>query len=182
MATGALDSNGIWQYGEDDSNTTFSALLNRLGSSTSTQMGKALYSGRVIQTVSTFYNTGFSTSSTSMVDTGLTLTITPRFSNSKILVMVNQGGFGSYSSGSNEFLGQLVRNATVIQNLKQQISVGGQSYFSNNMVFLDSPATTSATTYKTRVSVTSAANGIFLQWPATSWATSATITLMEIAA
>lgn len=35
MATGALDANGIWQYGEDDSNSTFSALLNRLATSTS---------------------------------------------------------------------------------------------------------------------------------------------------
>lgn len=39
MATGANDANGIWQYGEDDSNTTFSALLNRLGASTSTAIG-----------------------------------------------------------------------------------------------------------------------------------------------
>lgn len=35
MATGALDANGIWQYGEDDSEATASALLNKLASSTS---------------------------------------------------------------------------------------------------------------------------------------------------
>ena len=35
MATGALDANGIWQYGEDDSEPTFSGLLNKLGESTS---------------------------------------------------------------------------------------------------------------------------------------------------
>lgn len=35
MATGALDANGIWQYGEDDSEATASALLNKLGQSTS---------------------------------------------------------------------------------------------------------------------------------------------------
>lgn len=35
MATGALDANGIWQYGEDDSETTFSGLLNKLGDSVS---------------------------------------------------------------------------------------------------------------------------------------------------
>lgn len=39
MATGALDANGIWQYGEDDSEATFSALLNKLGSSVSTKFG-----------------------------------------------------------------------------------------------------------------------------------------------
>lgn len=36
MATGALDANGIWQYGEDDSEPTFSGLLNKLAGSTST--------------------------------------------------------------------------------------------------------------------------------------------------
>lgn len=36
MATGALDANGIWQYGEDDSEPTFSGMLNKLASSTST--------------------------------------------------------------------------------------------------------------------------------------------------
>ena len=35
MATGALDANGIWQYGEDDSEPTFSGLINKLASSTS---------------------------------------------------------------------------------------------------------------------------------------------------
>lgn len=41
MATGALDANGIWQYGEDDSETTFSVLLNKLGGSTSTVIGNS---------------------------------------------------------------------------------------------------------------------------------------------
>ena len=35
MATGALDTNGVWQYGEDDVEPTFSDLLNLLASSTS---------------------------------------------------------------------------------------------------------------------------------------------------
>lgn len=35
MATGSLDANGIWIYGEDDSETTFSGLLNKLGDSVS---------------------------------------------------------------------------------------------------------------------------------------------------
>jgi hypothetical protein len=39
MATGALDANGIWIYGEDDSEATFSALLNKLGDSTSDEVG-----------------------------------------------------------------------------------------------------------------------------------------------
>jgi hypothetical protein len=39
MATGSLDANGIWIYGEDDSEATFSALLNKLGDSTSDEVG-----------------------------------------------------------------------------------------------------------------------------------------------
>lgn len=38
MATGSLDANGIWQYGEDDSEPTFSGLLNKLAESTSTKV------------------------------------------------------------------------------------------------------------------------------------------------
>jgi hypothetical protein len=39
MATGSLDANGIWIYGEDDSEPTFSGLLNKLGDSTSDAVG-----------------------------------------------------------------------------------------------------------------------------------------------
>lgn len=39
MATGAPGTNGVWQYGEDDSETTFSALLNKAASTTDTQIG-----------------------------------------------------------------------------------------------------------------------------------------------
>lgn len=39
MATGAPGTQGIWQYGEDDSEATFSALLNKVASTTNTQIG-----------------------------------------------------------------------------------------------------------------------------------------------
>ena len=39
MATGAPGTNGVWQYGEDDSEATFSALLNKVASTTNTQIG-----------------------------------------------------------------------------------------------------------------------------------------------
>lgn len=47
MATGSLDANGIWIYGEDDSETTFSGLLNKLGDSVSDKFtgGLAIASG-----------------------------------------------------------------------------------------------------------------------------------------
>jgi hypothetical protein len=39
MATGAPGTNGVWQYGEDDSEATFSALLNKAASTTNTAIG-----------------------------------------------------------------------------------------------------------------------------------------------
>lgn len=50
MATGALDANGIWQFGEDDSETTFSALLNKLGGSTSTTVTRLEEMGGITST------------------------------------------------------------------------------------------------------------------------------------
>lgn len=38
MATGALDANGIWQYGEDDSLSPYSPYMNKGQSSVSTQI------------------------------------------------------------------------------------------------------------------------------------------------
>ena len=42
MATGSLDANGIWLYGEDDSEATASALLNKLGNSISDKFDNGL--------------------------------------------------------------------------------------------------------------------------------------------
>ena len=39
MATGAPGTNGVWQYGEDDSEATFSALLNKAASTTDAAIG-----------------------------------------------------------------------------------------------------------------------------------------------
>ena len=39
MAAGALDTNGVWQYGEDDQRDTFSALLNIGQDATSDAIG-----------------------------------------------------------------------------------------------------------------------------------------------
>jgi len=74
MATGAPGTNGVWQYGEDDSEATFSALLNKAASTTDTQIGAdrarltALEAnGRILNVVSATYATQTSTTSTSFV-------------------------------------------------------------------------------------------------------------------
>lgn len=47
MATGYIDANGIWNYGEDDSDSTFSELLNRLATSTSAVVQDPTVSGKM---------------------------------------------------------------------------------------------------------------------------------------
>ena len=135
-------------------------------------------SGSVIQVVNAQFDnpSQFTTTSTSAVSTTLTLSITPKFATSKILVfsntqIINQasgvnGGMAIYRNGST--------------------SLGWNSWFygsaSNNWVpatniSYDSPATTSATTYT--LYIKSGGGTISVFWGSGS---SSTITAMEIAA
>jgi hypothetical protein len=96
--------------------------------------------------------------------TGLSATITPASASNKVLVMTNIGG-GSRASGAGNW--KLLRGSTQIAN-PDDASNRSRNAFSGGMwitsdhdamramvgTFLDSPATTSATTYKVQ-----AANG-----------------------
>ena len=152
MATGALDTNGIWQYGEDDSEATFSALLNKLAASTSTEIGDLNLPGRVVQIAYGSSTTSKSTSSTSYVTTNLQGTITPKFSNSRIFIIAHQlcnnstanttgtwTLFRDSTSGTN--LGNGASGITDIYNSAGSTSVGV------TQLARDTPGTTSAVTY-----------------------------------
>jgi hypothetical protein len=120
---------------------------------------QAVAGGKVAQVVSVDKLDTFSTSSTSYVDvTGWTATITPTASNSKVLVFYST----TASHDGNAWAGfQILRGATAIGNgtasgitspankaYRDGDSNGGRSVAG---MFLDSPATTSATTYKIQV-------------------------------
>ena len=137
--------------------------------------------GNVIQVVGATQATQTSTTSTSYVDTGLTATITPTSSSSKILVIYSaqfRRSTGDVSNGVNVIL---VRGSTQIQK------AAGYGGFTNTSIFqtwnvassyVDSPATTSATTYKVQFSSTiSGQQAVYLTDGAEGY-----ITLMEIAA
>lgn len=185
MATGAPGTNGVWQYGEDDSEATFSALLNKAASTTDTQLGldrtrltTLELSGRIIQTVSVNYATQVTTTSDSYVTTGLTASITPRYSNSKIYVVVNDT---CNPSGNGAFF-TIFRNGTGGTNLGS----GSQGFTyiygatglvtSIGMTILDSPATTSSTSYTLAFRANTAGQGQTAQYTTTK----ATITLLEV--
>lgn len=155
MATGAPDSNGIWIYGEDDSEATFSALINKLGNSTSTAIAPLLSGMEVRQIVQGSTATTVTNSTSTMADTGLSVTITPQYSDSKLLVIVNHKGVSKTAGAP--------ANCTTIELLKNNVLVdyvakdfgytADSSYDANkdvNYFLVQTSGVTSALTYKTR--------------------------------
>ena len=119
---------------------------------------QAVAGGKVAQVVTTVKTDTFSTTLNTWNDvTGMTVTITPTASTSKILVLVN---LSAGVSGDVYVSYRLVRGSTVIdagdaagiRPLAFASFLGGSNGayagWSPNTNFLDSPATTSATTYK----------------------------------
>lgn len=137
--------------------------------------------GSVIQTVNATYSTQTSTTSSSFVDTGLTATITPQFANSKILIIASQNGLQKSSADIRVQL-QLVRNGSNIVYFESEIMFTGGAASQNassSLNYLDSPATTSAVTYKTQIRIGAGSGTIYWNTIASVVCTS-TITLMEI--
>lgn len=184
MATGAPGTNGVWQYGEDDSEATFSALLNKAASTTDTQLGldrarltTLELAGRIIQTVSASYATQVQTTSDTYVTTNLTATITPRYSNSKILIIVNSG---MACTGNGAFM-NIFRGAITGTGLAGLNNGFGYLYTPSfagiqTIQYLDSPATTSATTYTLGFRANTAGQTQTAQWANSR----AVITLLEV--
>jgi len=114
--------------------------------------------GKVLQVVSGTYSTQTVIASTSYSDTGLTLSITPTLATSKVLVLVTQNAGASRAVADIGYTTQLVRTATSLQEIidTDVSSVNTQSAVSFS--YLDNPATTSATTYKTQGKCTTTAN------------------------
>ena len=104
----------------------------------------------------------FNTTSTSKVDiTGMSVSITPKFNTSKILISSHL----TYGGNHFNFYCDLLRDSTVLGapssgNNTCTIALCGitnTTYQMQNasLLFLDSPATTSATTYKLQIAVQS---------------------------
>lgn len=138
----------------------------------------ALPVGSVLQVVNGSSTTGINTTSSSYVDTNLTATITPRSVTSKILVLISQSGIsvGTSASGVNC---RILRDSTQLIEFAMYYmysTTGSPVGASAN--YLDSPATTSAITYKTQYKRGTGSGNIYMN---DNNATS-TITLLEISA
>jgi hypothetical protein len=140
--------------------------------------------GSVLQVVNASYGTEVAFTSTSYSDTGLTASITPTKASSKILVLVCQTGCAK-DSGNTRLGLQLLRGATVIvTNIEKSAAYsadsGGNFVGGVSTCYLDSPATTSSTTYKTQGNSFSAPGNGSSRTQQDNVVS--TITLMEIAA
>ena len=129
--------------------------------------------GNVIQVVSSLYSTTSSVASTTPAATGLTATITPKFSTSKIYLSVSSSG-GQTTAGRSGFF-YIYKNGSSIAKIETGDGTS-TSFFTICLTYLDSPATTSATTYAIYI----ATDGVGTNYFAASSSPS-TMTLMEIA-
>ena len=141
--------------------------------------------GQVLQVVNATYSTYTTSSSNAYASTGLSAAITPKFSTSKILCIVNMVSCTKESGTGSALFFQLLRGATSIIVFEKIGAYNGAAQFNGVGTcacnYLDSPATTSSTTYS--VQFANGGGGALVSFnnylaapPPTS-----TMTLMEIA-
>lgn len=140
-------------------------------------------SGTVLQVVYGSTTTSTQNNTSTYADTTLTATITPKSSSSKVLVMVSQNGIYKRSTNAeNRVKLRLMRDTTSIAQFTGDLFLYTSTAIGNggsaSISVLDSPATTSATTYKTQFMNPFNVDGVFVQENSGQ----STIVLMEIAA
>jgi hypothetical protein len=188
-------------------NATVTGTLNVAGTLTLTNAntkilnssGKPILqqTGSVLQVVSVIKQDSFTTTSSSFTDiTGLSVSITPSSTSSKILVLVQVNGSQQYTVNRTSL--RLLRDATAVNAGavagSRTAAFGGFSTSDSTIPsgtvsgnFLDSPATTSSITYKMQVNVSAGSGTAYINRTqadadeAGQIRMASNITLMEIA-
>jgi len=141
---------------------------------------------KVLQTVFASTTTAATSTSNTYADTNLTASITPTSASNRILVIVSQScDFSTTGAQSIAIQGlRILRDASVIftddraYGPSLAANTGINSWTSRvSLVYVDSPATTSSTTYKTQFNRITAGDGTV---KVQTSASPSTITLMEI--
>jgi hypothetical protein len=199
--TGNASGTGVFTVASPNSNVDRVLTLPDESGTVLTTEGvptSAMPAGSVLQVISVTKTDFFSTASSSYVDvTGVSATITPRSTLSKILVTIT-GGCASSGSPNGFGYGVILRGSTQIgigdsrgpaQRTTMDLAFGNPAAIVEiakpfAVTLLDSPATTSATTYKLQVRSTVNSLGIGGSWSTSDGNRSnlpTIITLMEIA-
>ena len=187
-----FDSNGVITGASNNAlsvaNTQITGLIEaaQIGSANATLATSGtlpaarLPAGSVLQVVQGTTSTVVTNSTTTYVDTGLTATITPRSTSSKILVFITMSGLEKSTGADGNSLGfKLLRDATLVSEYAQYINYTNsatQLYSSHAFNYLDSPSSTSALAYKVQFKNMVASGTVYVQ----SNSNVSTITLMEI--
>jgi len=133
--------------------------------------------GKVLQVVQATTSSATTTTTSTYVDTALTASITPSSATSKILVTVYCGAV-TKTANDLQMNFQILRGSTGIFLASALNNNSAATSGSNpTFVYLDSPSTTSATTYKVQIADRDNVGTVTFNQNGT-----ATITLMEIAA
>jgi hypothetical protein len=138
--------------------------------------------GKILQVVTNYVNSDISTGSGSYVTTGFSASITPSSTSSKILVSLN-GGAQYVTLATGSLYTTIYRGATDLANvfgsglqLTRAYFDGTVAIIPHSILVVDSPSTTSSTTYTCYMRVSSGTHYFSLQnYPLM-------LTLMEIAA
>jgi len=137
--------------------------------------------GKLLQVVSAAINSSVSNSTGTYADTGITATITPTLATSKVLILLTISAGKTNGNSGNRVGLNLMRGATELQYITQD------GFFTNTTLafqgtlpynYLDSPNTTSATTYKVQIKNNAGAASVTAQ-PSGDYSS---ITLLEIGA
>jgi hypothetical protein len=136
--------------------------------------------GTVLQVITGTISTAVSSTTTTFADSGLTATITPSSSSSRILVTVTGLGYKTSGNSGNALTQNLVRNGTQVVlwndlSLYTATALDLSGFYVLN--YVDSPASTSALAYKIQFKNSSASSAVFMSLNNTP----STITLTEIA-
>jgi hypothetical protein len=125
--------------------------------------------GKVLQVVMGSTSTTMTTSSSTFADTNLTATITPSSATSTVLVLASQNGCLKFGGTAANGMGlKLLRASTDIAKMADAGMILASNTANNgdyafSIAYLDSPATTSATTYKTQANASGNAVQMILQ-------------------
>jgi hypothetical protein len=143
---------------EPQSGTTLT--IGASGDTVNLASGATAGFGKVAQVITASTSTEVSNTTGTYADTGLTATITPSSTSSKILVLTNQSVLMSEPGTLGGCAVRLLRDATVIAGGDQRFEFFIQALSSGStnlsmygridITILDNPSTTSAITYKTQ--------------------------------
>ena len=133
------------------------AIITSDGAGNFTYTAGATGMGKVLQVVQATYTTQVVNTTNVYADTGLTASITPASASNKILVLVNQPYLILDTGTSTGGAIRLLRDSTVIlggvtgyELYFQYTASDAGMYGRQTLNILDSPSTTSSTTYKTQ--------------------------------